>query len=96
MATRVGRFGPSAEAIDSSVHWAKHLSALCLGLGFGLTRTTGSLCIIAFLISAGVATYITYSQVLRVDSAALGQEGQAELFKEGLMPALALCAAALP
>ena len=77
------------EDLERAVHWNKQALALLTGVIFGVSGVMGFVGFISFVALAATSTWATYAIVYRVDREALGMEGQAELVKEGLMPAIA-------
>ena len=56
----------------------------------GVLPITGATAIMAYITTTIAVTWVTYAHILRADLDLLGAEGQVELWKEGLMPAIAL------
>lgn len=76
--------------LENASYWVKQLSALVMGVAFGVQAMTGFTAVVTFVVSCGLLVWATFAIVLRADLRLLGLDGQRELLQEGGMSALAM------
>ena len=89
LAKLLSRGAFSQQEMETACHWSKQVVAVAHGVACGLLPLTGMNAIFWFVVLTLVTSWLTYSLLLRADLELIGVEGQLELVKEGLPPAVA-------